>query len=79
MSALSSGERLGELATSNHSVTLVLVLFTFCPPGPLLCDAVKTSSSSGMQISLLIVSIVRHLIVRLTVLDSSVFTHPVKT
>ena len=39
-------ERLPQLATSKNSVTLVLTLLTFCPPGPLLRETLNTSSSS---------------------------------
>ncbi len=42
-------ERLGELATSNRRVTRVLTLFTFCPPGPLLREAVNLSSLIGIE------------------------------
>ena len=44
-----SSERHGELATSNHRVTRVLTLFTFCPPGPLLREYENFSSFSGME------------------------------
>lgn len=42
-------ERPGELSTSNQSVTLVLTLFTFCPPGPLLREAVNVNSLKGIE------------------------------
>ncbi len=41
--------RLGEFVTSNLNVTRVLTLFTCCPPGPLLREAVKFSSSLGIE------------------------------
>lgn len=50
MSCLSSSRRLGELRTSNQRVIRLLTLLTFCPPGPLLREAVKISSLSGMEI-----------------------------
>jgi hypothetical protein len=34
-----------ELSTENESKTLVLVLFTFCPPGPLLLEVLKLNSA----------------------------------
>ena len=49
-----SVERSGQLATSNKSVTRVLSLFTFCPPGPLLRENLKTSDSSEILVFLLI-------------------------
>lgn len=40
--------RLAEARILNRTVTLELTLFTFCPPGPLLRDAVKVNSFSGI-------------------------------
>ncbi len=51
-------ERLPQLATSKNSVTRVLTLLTFCPPGPLLRETLKTSSSSDIDISVVISIIV---------------------
>jgi len=48
--AFSVADRLSEFATSNQSVTRVLCLLTFCPPGPLLRAAVNFSSLSGKEI-----------------------------
>ena len=39
---------LSLFATSNDTVTRVLVLFTCCPPGPPLRDAVTSNASSGI-------------------------------
>ena len=39
--AFAHPDRAMDRRTSNDSVTLVLTLFTFCPPGPPLRDAVK--------------------------------------
>jgi len=44
-------ERLPELATSKSSVTRVLTLLIFCPPGPPLRETLKTSSSSFINMS----------------------------
>lgn len=49
MSSFCGWDKLGEFTTSNLSVTRVFSLLTFCPPGPLLREAVKSSSSSGMD------------------------------
>src|ERR1051326_7143713 len=46
-----SSESEGEWTTSNVSVTRLLTLLTFCPPGPPLRDAEKFSSASGMESS----------------------------
>ena len=43
-------ERTLVLATSNRTVTRVLTLFTFCPPGPELRELLNTSSSCGISI-----------------------------
>ena len=51
---LFSAERLGELATSNSSVTRLLILLTFWPPGLLLREKVKDNSSSPIRIPFLI-------------------------
>src|SRR5262245_20051681 len=44
-----SSERTEEPRTSKASVTLLLTLLTFWPPGPPLRDAVKVSSFSGIE------------------------------
>ncbi len=49
MSCLSSSRRLGELRRSNQRVIRLLTLLTFCPPGPLLREAVYTNSFSWME------------------------------
>jgi len=47
-------EKPAQFAKSKSSVTRVLTLFTFCPPGPPLRENLKTSSSSEMKILFLI-------------------------
>ena len=47
--SFSTRERLEEFSRSNNRVIRVETLLTFCPPGPLLREAVKRSSSSGME------------------------------
>ena len=49
MQCFCSGDRVGELATSNLRVTRLLTLLTCCPPGPLLREALNFSSSSGSK------------------------------
>jgi len=44
-------ERLSQLVTSKNSVTRVLSLLIFCPPGPLLRETLNTSSSSFINMS----------------------------
>jgi len=46
-------EKLSHPATSKKSVIRVLTLFTFCPPGPLLREALKTRSSSEIKMPFL--------------------------
>ena len=50
-------EKLPHFATSNRTVTRVLTLLTFCPPGPPLRENLKTSSSSQTPI-LSVISII---------------------
>src|SRR5687767_1173026 len=44
MISFSSSVNMTELLTSKRRVTLLFVLFTFCPPGPLLRDVWKLIS-----------------------------------
>ena len=49
-----TSDRFVEFAKSKSSVTRVLTLFTFCPPGPLLRENLNTSSFSEIKMSPLI-------------------------
>jgi len=51
-------DKLPQFNTSNNSVIRVLTLLIFCPPGPLLRDALKIRSSSRISMSSVISIIV---------------------